>query len=184
VMINREGFDQRLNYVYNNIDTSKTSPNHMKTKKRIAETYPQLSRTSETRALSSGFSLVEVLVAAMVIFVALISIVALIRKSQEWIGLDRHIRSARGIISRTLENQRFQPENYIYLESGTTTDTVILDTKANVQGTFTITISPEQPTVNGVSLPYREITAVINWVENGGSNETVRIIQWLTYLQR
>jgi type II secretory pathway pseudopilin PulG len=148
------------------------------------KTDPHQTQTLETRTLSSGFSLVEVLVAAMVISLALISVVALTRKSQEWIALDRHMRAARAIISTTLENQRFQPENYINLVSGTATETVTIDSKANIQGTFTVTIGPEQPTVNGVAIPYREITAVINWVENGGSNESVRIIKWLTYLQR
>lgn len=164
-------------------NSAKILPDYIKIKKRIITTDPQLSRTLETSAHSSGFSLVEVLIAAMVISIALISVVALIRKSQEWIGLDRHMRSARAIISTTLENQRFQPENYINLVSGTTTQTVILDPKANIQGTYTLTISPEQPTVKGVAIPYREITAVIDWVENGGSNETVRIKKWLTYLQ-
>jgi type II secretory pathway pseudopilin PulG len=152
----------------------------------IIKTDPQPSRTLETRALSSGFSLVEIIVAAMVISIAFISVVALIRNSQEWIELDRHMRSARAIISRTLENHRFQPENYINLVSGTTTQTVILDPKANIQGTFTITVSPEQPTVNAVAIPHREITAIITWVENGdpvSDIKTVRITKWLTCLQ-
>jgi prepilin-type N-terminal cleavage/methylation domain-containing protein len=148
----------------------------------------QLSRTSSLKAPSSGFSLVEVLVAAMIISIAFFSVIAMVRKGQELTGLDRHLREARGIIVRTLESPGFQPENYNNLLAGSTTQLVTIDSHANLKGSFTITVNEEQPVVNGVPAPYREIDAIVSWIENSGSNtsynESVRVVKWLANVQR
>jgi prepilin-type N-terminal cleavage/methylation domain-containing protein len=152
------------------------------------KTSPQISVESGTRSLSSGFSLVEVLVAAMVISIALFSVIAMVRKGQELIGLDRHLREARGIIVRTLESPGFQPENYNNILTGSATQLVTIDSHANLKGSCTITINAEQPVVNGVSVPHREIDAIVSWIENSGSNtphnESVRVVKWLANVQR
>ena len=131
-----------------------------------------------------GFSFVEIAVAAAIISIMLVAIVAMVRKGQEWIPLDRHMQFARGIIARTFEKEEFQPENYNNLVSGTTTQTVIIDPKTNLQGTFSMTISPEVAQISGVTVPHKKITAVISWLEPGNPvTQTVRIVKWVTYLQ-
>ena len=132
-----------------------------------------------------GFSLVEIMVSAAIISIMLVAIVAMVRKGQEFIPLNRHMQFARGIIARTLEQEAYQPENYNNIASGTITETVILDPKTNLQGTFTMTISAQLAQVQGVAIPHKEITAVINWLEPGTPpvTQTVRIVKWVTYLQ-
>jgi len=132
---------------------------------------------------NKGFSLVEVLVAAVVLALALFATVAMVRKGQEMIALDKHRRMARGIIERTLENDDYQPASYSSLATITTPtpkDTVI-DPKGNIHGSLTVTVGAEQPTINGAAIPYRVITAAITWAELGSaSNETVSTSKWVT----
>jgi len=134
---------------------------------------------------NKGFTLVEILVAGVVIALSLFATVAMVRKGQEMIALDKHRRMARGIIERTLENSQYLPENYnnlVTITSPTPKDTVI-DQKVNIHGNLTVAISAEQPAINGV--PYRVITAAINWAELGSAgNETVSINKWLADVQR
>jgi prepilin-type N-terminal cleavage/methylation domain-containing protein len=148
-----------------------------------------MKNLSHTRSINtgnpSGFSFVEIMISAAIISIMLVAIVAMVRKGQEWIPLDRHMQFARGIISRTLEKEAYQPDNYNNIVSDTTvTETVILDPKTNLQGTFSITISPETAQISGVTVPHKEITAVISWSEPGNPvTQTVRIVKWVTYLQ-
>ncbi|MBN1129650.1 MAG: hypothetical protein JXA71_11720, partial [Chitinispirillaceae bacterium] len=72
--------------------------------------------------------------------------------------------------------------------TGATTQPVTIDSRTSLQGSLTVTIHAEQPTVNGVSAPYREIAALVSWIENSGSNtpynESVRVVKWLANVQR
>ena len=143
-----------------------------------------MNNRERTLANPLGFSFVEIMVAAMVISVMIISVIAMVRKGSEWIPLNRHMRFARGIIASTMEKQAYQPENYNNCVAGTTTTTEILDPKTNLQGTFSLTITAEIAQVNGVTVPHREITGVITWMEPGNPDtQTVRIVKWLTFLQ-
>ena len=138
----------------------------------------------------SGFSLVEVLVSAAVLSISFVSIVAFIRKGHEQIALDRHRRSARGIIDRTLESARFEPESYVHFDSAPAPETITeaIDPKTGLTGTLTVTVGPEQQSMQGAAIPYRQITASMVWNEPSNpdvvSPETVSVEKWLTKVQR
>jgi prepilin-type N-terminal cleavage/methylation domain-containing protein len=138
----------------------------------------------------SGFSLVEVLVSAAILSISFVSIVAFIRKGHEQIALDRHRRSARGIIERTLESARFQPESYVLFDSAPAPEITIdaIDPKTGLTGTVTVTVGREQQSMQGAAIPYRPISASVVWNEPSNpdvvSPETVRVEKWLTKVQR
>jgi prepilin-type N-terminal cleavage/methylation domain-containing protein len=131
----------------------------------------------------SGFTLVELIVAAIVLALAITSTVTMVRKGQEMIAIDKHRRMARGVIERTLESKDYQPEDYSNLTTITTPtpkDTII-DPKGDIHGNLTVTVGAEQQTINGVVTPYRVITATITWTEPGSAGkDTVRISKWVT----
>jgi prepilin-type N-terminal cleavage/methylation domain-containing protein len=138
---------------------------------------------------SRGYSLVEILVAAAIIGISLVAVVAFIRKGQEMISIDKHRMVARGIVERTLEDMRFQPESYNTLPaapvSPTTSDVIIdADITPNIHGSLVVAIGNEQATVNGKTAPYRAISATVTWTELGGKCDTVSIAKWLTNVQR
>jgi prepilin-type N-terminal cleavage/methylation domain-containing protein len=133
---------------------------------------------------NKGFTLVELIVAALVVSVALFAILAMVRKGQEQIALDKHRREARGIIERTLETQQFQPESYNNLVTNTSPTAVTIPIATNISGYLTVAISAEIPAAGSVP-PYRSITANVRWRELGSSvDETVSIVKWLANVQR
>lgn len=133
-----------------------------------------------------GYSLVEVLVAAAVVAVALVSVVAFVRKGQEMIALEKHRAMARGIIGRTLEKSQYLPDNYDKLPAqpaAAVTTTVVLDPATNLRGVLTLSVGNEQTTATG-AVPYRVVTAAVTWTEPGGNNEAVSIAKWLSDVKR
>jgi prepilin-type N-terminal cleavage/methylation domain-containing protein len=134
----------------------------------------------------SGFSLVEVLVSAVILSISLISIVAFVRKGHEQIALDRHRRAARGIVDRTLESARFQPESYIHFDSAPAPEITreTLDPVTGLAGTLTLTVGREQHSLQGAAIPCRQISASVVWNETSSADfvspETVKVEKWLT----
>lgn len=135
----------------------------------------------------AGHTLVEMAVAGGILMIALVSVFAMVRKGQELISIDKHFREARGAIVRTFENSLYQPENYSNISTGTTSQDVLIDGKKSLHGTIAISIGSEQPSINGVSLPFREIQASVSWTEMAGTGtytETVRVKKWIANVQR
>jgi prepilin-type N-terminal cleavage/methylation domain-containing protein len=136
-----------------------------------------------------GFTLVEVLVASVVVAISIFSVIAFVRKGQDLLAIDKHRRMARGIIERTLENAKYQPENYNNLVSTSATSDVVLDEERspNLHGSLTVAVGDSVTQVNGINAPYRPIKATVTWKEPGraaGNDETVSITKWLTNIQR
>jgi prepilin-type N-terminal cleavage/methylation domain-containing protein len=134
-----------------------------------------------------GFSLVEVLVASLVIALSVVAVVAFVRKGQEMLAIDKHRRMARGIVERTLENDQYQPEKYNNLVTATSTASVVIDEEMDpdLNGSLTQAVSAEQRLIYGTdTIPYRTVTATVMWTERGGNSDTVRIAKWLTNVQR
>ena len=133
-----------------------------------------------------GMSLVEVLIASLVIALSVIAVVAFVRKGQDMLAIDQHRRMARGIIQRTLENDKYQPENFNNLVTTSATSSVVIDSEMTPQlaGSFTIAVSDSQPKVNNHPATYRTVTATVWWTEAGGRNDTVKIAKWLTNVSR
>jgi len=142
---------------------------------------------------NNGFSLIEVLVAAGLLALSLFAVITMVRKGQEQIQLHNHRNQARGTIERTLETPQFNPENYKALVTNTnpTAQDVVIDSKAGLHGSLTVTINAEQ-NQTGVDplllIPYREIVVAVTWTEtssgNGTYTETASVRKRLCNVQR
>jgi prepilin-type N-terminal cleavage/methylation domain-containing protein len=126
---------------------------------------------------TQGFSLIEVMVSAAIIGLSLFAVITMVRKGQEQLMLNNHRNEARGIIQRTIENPRFDPEQYKSLVTTTspTPQDVVIDGKASLHGSLTVTINAEQNQagINPLLLiPYREIIITISWTELSSGNST------------
>lgn len=138
---------------------------------------------------SSGYSLLEVLVAGVIIALSVIAVIAIVRKGQEMILLDKHRRMARAYIEQELQKNIYRPGNYPNLGAVTSPSTtnVTIDPKSNLTGTLTVTIGNEATSnmtgLDGttVAVPYRTVTMTVTWNEWGGPSETVSIDRWITY---
>ncbi|MGA2507153.1 MAG: type II secretion system protein [Chitinispirillaceae bacterium] len=130
---------------------------------------------------SKGFSLVEVLVAAAMVALSLVSVVAFVRKGQDEVAIDRHRRMARGIVERTLENPAYDMINYLNLVTKdslrTNLDTIDWKTTPPLTGNLRVKISDTvtQAVATGSSFPYRKVTVTMSWYEHINSNpDTIR----------
>jgi prepilin-type N-terminal cleavage/methylation domain-containing protein len=98
------------------------------------------------RASLRGFTLVEILVAAAIVSLSVVSVVAFVRKGQEQIALDKHRRTARSIVERTIEDSQYDLYNYPNLVSGAVTRTDTIDGRYTppLTGTLTVSVGDEQ----------------------------------------
>ena len=113
-----------------------------------------------------GFSLIETLVAAAVIAFAVLSVVAIVRKGQEYTWVNLHRRTARAILDTTLEGAQFYPGNYGSIPASIASDSVSLDPtngRPKAKRSFSITSG----TVDIVA--YKSITVKLLWQEYAGA---------------
>jgi hypothetical protein len=123
---------------------------------------------------AGGFSLVEVLVASGIVCLAAIAVIAVVRKGQEQLWVDKHRRAARAIVDTLLENPRYSPGNFTFIKDSFGTGTYQLE--SNLQAKDTVRITSE--TDSGV--PYKKIRVKLQWVEfAGGTIDSVAMERWV-----
>jgi prepilin-type N-terminal cleavage/methylation domain-containing protein len=138
------------------------------------------------KPVSSGFTLIEIIVAAMVLSISIVATVSMVRKAQELSSLDEHRRKARGIIDGVLETTTYQRENYVNLATATTTQAIMIDSSSNLAGTLVTKVGAQQTMSGAWTLPinYRTVTFTVSWNELGASmksfSDTVRIEKWVS----
>ena len=129
-----------------------------------------------------GFTLLEVMVASVIVVISIAAVVAMVRKGQELTSDDGHRRIARSLITTKLESSTYDYTNYGNLSAGSTIDTVVIDTRGttaktdDIKGVRTITVGAEQ-TITGtssISVPYKVLTLRVTWQEPEGM-DTVQI---------
>lgn len=125
----------------------------------------------------SGFSLVETLVAAAVVLFAVVAVVAVVRKGQEQMWVEKHRRTARAIVDTILEAPQYAPANYPSIANGTTNATYTIDT--NLSATATTVVSSQ----NDSGVPHKRIWSKVRWVEPGGMADSVVMERLVPHLQ-
>ena len=131
------------------------------------------------RRTTSGFSLVEILVASGVVCIAIISVIAIVRKGQEQMSVEKHRRTARAIVDTILEAPRFSPEKYPSISTTTTIPgSFTLDN--NVLATASFVIENKQYIDANSDFPYKRIWVKLQWTEPGnGAVDSVAIERWI-----
>jgi type II secretory pathway pseudopilin PulG len=123
-----------------------------------------------------AFSLVETLVAAAIVGLAVLSVIAVVRKGQDQMAVDKHRRAARAIADTTLEGKRFLPSNYYLIPATIDPDSVTLD--GTLKGGRSIVIKPEK---HG-GIPAKRVTLTIQWLEPGTSESSVELKKLVPYI--
>lgn len=134
-----------------------------------------------TTKSEKGFSLVELLVAATITMLCIISIVAMLRKGREIDINDRYRRYARAIVVSEFEKSKFHYNQYTNLltQAGTVTKTVVIDdrgTESDITGTLTTTIGAQDfiAAADGMNVPYIPVTINVSWsTPDGNDNITL-----------
>jgi prepilin-type N-terminal cleavage/methylation domain-containing protein len=143
-----------------------------------------------------GFTIVEIIVASVVLALSLTATVSMVRKAQELSSLDQHRRKARGFIDGQFETSTYQQLNYYNLnpknKSPDTnfTSTITIDSTSSavkIQGKLKTSISVLKNLTNaGVNYPYKIVTISVAWKEYGvkgtapADSEKVTIEKWIS----
>jgi prepilin-type N-terminal cleavage/methylation domain-containing protein len=127
-----------------------------------------------------GYTLVEILVAAVIIAIAIVAMIAVMRKGLDIELNDMHRRNARAVICGKMESRYYSNANYGSLTAGTVTENDTLDSKPVVVGTLTTTITGPTLKVNnnGVDVSYKTISMWMRWAEKK-FNDTLKIEKWV-----
>jgi Tfp pilus assembly protein PilV len=139
------------------------------------------------RHRSRGYSLVEVLVAAMLLIIVVFAIVGVVRKGRELDVGDNHRRQARALIDSLMET-RYDDRQY---------NTVVPNTK--VTGTVRIAdnigvadvidsvgpmASVTAATGANTTVPIKPIIIKVRWTEVDGTKDSIVIEKQLAYTGR
>ncbi len=130
-----------------------------------------------------GYTIVELLVSAVIVALLTIIVVSLVRKSNEITSEDAHRRRARTVIDSCFESRAYHFSNYVNLKGDTAA--VIIDKRAGneLYGTVTISVSEERliSGLNSVSVPYKEVAIQVQWPEPQ-SVQSIHLTKWITQL--
>jgi type II secretory pathway pseudopilin PulG len=123
---------------------------------------------------SRGFTLIESLVAAVIVALSVIMIVAVVRKGREIDVNDLHRRTARAIINAKLESRQYSYSNFLNLSAGSSfpAETDTLDDRHDggtvpLTGTLTVYVKDSSVTAkDGVTnIPIKKIRMKMLWSE-------------------
>jgi prepilin-type N-terminal cleavage/methylation domain-containing protein len=142
---------------------------------------PFFCRSFEPKTCPDGYTLIEILVAATIIAIAIVAIISVIRKGLDIELNDMHRRSARAVICGKMESRMYSNTNYDNLNAGTVTENDTLDTKPVVVGVLTTTITGPtlKVTNNGIDVSYKTISMWMRWAEKN-FNDTLKIEKWVS----
>jgi len=133
--------------------------------------------------IDAGFTLVELVVSAVIIGIAIMAVVAVARKGRELDITYSHHRRARAIIDSCFESVAYQYTNYAALPT-ITGQLVKIDPRGDgpdddLNGSLTMTVSPPT-TIGGVEC--KQISATVSWAEPE-ETKSITVEKWVTQIQ-
>jgi len=137
-----------------------------------------------------GYSLVELLVAAVIMALLITAAVVTLRRGREFDITENHRRRARMAIDSSLESTTYHYSNYALLATGSTTvPNITIDsrdpatTDDDLQGTLTIVVSSATiASLDGTPVAIKQVTMTLAWQEPGGAGESITLTKNLSGL--
>jgi prepilin-type N-terminal cleavage/methylation domain-containing protein len=130
-----------------------------------------------------GFSLIEVMVSAVILGMLIIGVITVLRKSNDLDVTYVHYRRARAILDSCFEDTIYTPLRYNLMTNDS--QAVLIDdrgtpsTNDDLFGMMRIVVSTQQINCGGGrNAPYKEIQGTINWTD-GGSEELIDISKYV-----
>jgi len=139
----------------------------------------QNHHAQKNKRAQAGFTLVEMIVAGIIISVAIVAVATVARKSREIDVTFQHHRAARAIIDSALESAAYHYDNYDNLAD--VEQTVLIEDRGdsldNISGKLTVKVtSASTNDLSANAIPYKEVAGSVAWSEPEGT-QTITIIK-------
>jgi len=135
------------------------------------------------RMRQAGYSLVEVLAAAMVLALVVMAVAATVRKGRELEVSDAHRRLARALVSAVLERDYDDRDYALITAARSRVYTMTLDARGgaplNAVVTELVDETPTAVTGDGDVIPLKVVTVKATWTEPDGVADSVEASRWL-----
>lgn len=134
-----------------------------------------------TSGNNRGFSIIEVLISAAILSIAVTAIVTVVRKGRDIQMADKHRREARAILNARFENM-YADGSYESIQVGTSHDSVIIDERPEgvpLMGELTESVEEVNVSVSGTQIPTRQVTLSLIWNDVGIEMDSISMVKWV-----
>lgn len=128
-----------------------------------------------------GFSIIEILISAAILSVAIIAIVTIVRKGRDIQIADKHRQEARAILNARFESI-YGNGSYGSIQPGTSDTIVVIDERPEgvpLTGVLTSTVVQVNVDVSGTRIPTRQVTLSLVWDDFESESDTITMEKWL-----
>jgi len=138
----------------------------------------------KSQAQNAGFTLIEVLVAGLVMLLMVLATTALMRHGQQVAALDHQRNLARHAMVTELEKSQYDHARFDSLQASNSTYSFTLDnrdtpeTSDDLQGTLRIQVDSANILVNSHTIPRKRVSATTYWNSLDGS-DTLSMEIWI-----
>jgi prepilin-type N-terminal cleavage/methylation domain-containing protein len=126
----------------------------------------------------NGYTLVETLVAAVILVIVITAAIAAFRKGVELETSDNHWREARTLLHAALE-RNFDYRNYATVNMCDSTYNDTLDRGIGLLADVRTVVTVDTTTYSGQNIPLKKVTVTVNWQEPGSGNDSIQAGKWL-----
>jgi Tfp pilus assembly protein PilV len=135
----------------------------------------RLRKTKPISSKGDGFTLVEIMVAAVLASLSVIAVVSVVNTGSMMEKSDNDRRAARAVVKGVFEQQYDNRDYNMIPLSDTLTDSVVIDERAGnlLKGFLRTFIAPDTVTNGTVSVPGKMVSITCSWVEVKGPGDSV-----------
>jgi len=132
------------------------------------------------RNKKNGFSLVELLVAALILAIATVAVVSMVRKSREIQLSDNHRQEVRAILNAEFEKS-YSYTQYASIPVRDTTINVTIDPRGGtpLMGTMYVSVDSTSEVASGTAVPLKKVTLAISWLEADTERDSISLTKWV-----
>jgi prepilin-type N-terminal cleavage/methylation domain-containing protein len=140
--------------------------------------YLKSTALKRIESTENGYTLVETLVAAVILVIVITAAIAAFRKGVELETSDNHRREARTLLHAALERD-FDYHNYATVNICDSIHNDTLDRSIGLLADVRTVVTMDTTTYSGQNIPLKKVTVTVNWQEPGAGNDSIQVGKWL-----
>jgi prepilin-type N-terminal cleavage/methylation domain-containing protein len=140
--------------------------------------YLKSTALKRIESTENGYTLVETLVAAVILVIVITAAISAFRKGVELETSDNHRREARTLLHTVLERD-FDYHNYATVTMCDSMYHDTLDRSIGLLADGRIVVTMDSTMYSGQNIPLKKVTVTVSWQEPGSGNDSIQVEKWL-----